>query len=277
MKIKTLNNNKIPSKMKLYRGLPYVVALSLFIGSPIDSMAKENTIVKNKVTTEWYNTSDPEGISHIEYEELDDFFPIEDRKLIAFTFDDGPGKYTERLVKTLNFYGAQATFFLVGANINNYSDAVVNTYCTGHEIAIHSYSHKSFTKMSINDIQDEIDKTKELLEEIDVVPSNLVRPPYGSINKNVEENIDSSFIIWSVDTRDWESRNKDKVKEEVLKGIKEGDIVLFHDIHESTVDAIEELLPELCEEYEFVSVSELFRRNSQKLEENKKYYKVNKQ
>lgn len=204
--------------------------------------------------------------------------PIEqqEKKLVAITFDDGPSKYTSELVDILTANGVNATFFLIGQNINNYSDSVVKCYKAGNEIGIHTYSHTSFTKMTIEQIQNELNETRSLLDGIDVDYSNIVRPPYGSINQNIQDNIDTSFILWSVDTRDWESRNKDSVIAEVKANITEGSIILFHDVYPSTIEAIKELLPELTNEYEFVTVSELFSQNDKSLDENQKYYKVKK-
>lgn len=200
----------------------------------------------------------------------------QEKKLVAITFDDGPSKYTSELVEILSINGVKATFFLIGSNINKYSDSVVKAYQAGNEIGIHTYSHTSFTKMSIEQIQNELAKTRTLLDGIDVDYSNIVRPPYGNINKNIQDSIDTSFILWSVDTRDWESRNKDAVIAEVKKNISEGSIILFHDVYPTTIQAIKEVLPELTKDYEFVTVSELFEQNDKTLDENQKYYKVKK-
>lgn len=199
-----------------------------------------------------------------------------EKKLVAITFDDGPSKYTSELVDILEDNEVNATFFVIGSNISKYKDSVVKAYKAGNEIGIHTYSHKSFTSMTISQIKKELDKTRGLLEKADVDYSNIVRPPYGNINKKIQNGIDTSFILWSVDTRDWESKDKDKIIKEVKNSISEGSIILFHDIYPTTIKAIKELLPELTEEYEFVTVSELFERNDMILEENQKYYKIKK-
>lgn len=200
----------------------------------------------------------------------------QEKKLVAITFDDGPSKYTSELVDILSANGVRATFFLIGSNINKYSDSVVKSYQAGNEIGIHTYSHTSFTKMTIEQIQNELAKTRTLLDGIDVDYSNIVRPPYGNINENIQGSIDTSFILWSVDTRDWESRNKDSIIAEVKKNISDGSIILFHDVYPTTIQAIKEMLPDLTDEYEFVTVSELFSQNDKTLDENQKYYKVKK-
>lgn len=201
---------------------------------------------------------------------------VKEKKLVAITFDDGPSKYTSELVDILEENEVNATFFVIGSNISKYKDSVVKAYKAGNEIGIHTYSHKSFTSMTISQIKKELNKTKILLEKADVDYSNIVRPPYGNINKKIQNGIDTSFILWSVDTRDWESKDKDKIIKEVKNSISEGSIILFHDIYPTTIKAIKELLPQLTEEYEFVTVSELFDRNDMILEENQKYYKIKK-
>lgn len=198
------------------------------------------------------------------------------KKLVALTFDDGPSRYTSELVKILEENDASATFFLIGSSIKNYPDAVKEAYLSGNEIAIHTYSHKYFTKMTIEQIIEEIEMTEQLINDLDVECADLVRPPYGSISKKIIENIDTSFILWNVDTRDWESRDKEAIKKEVEVAIKEGAIILFHDTYQCTIDAIKEILPAYSEEYEFVTVTELFERNQKKLEDNQKYYSLTK-
>lgn len=197
-----------------------------------------------------------------------------EKKLVAITFDDGPGIFTDRLLDILEENNAKATFFVTGTSVENYSNAVKRAYDLGNEIGIHGYTHTSFTELTIDKIQDEINKVSDLLTDLDITPSNLVRPPYGSIDNTIKENLDYSFILWYVDTRDWESLNKDAVKEQIRSNIEEGSIILMHDIHETTIDAVEEILPELIDEYEFVTVEELFKRNEQELEEHESYRKV---
>lgn len=247
------------------------------------STTDESTIETESASNNADNSSQEKVVSKEENiineeEQLTTSEPTEkqEKKLVAITFDDGPSKYTSELVDILTANGVKATFFLVGRNINNYSDSVVKSYQAGNEIGIHTYSHTSFTKMTIEEIKNELAQTQALLDGIDVDYSNIVRPPYGNINENIQGNIDTSFILWSVDTRDWESRNKDAVIAEVKANIAEGSIILFHDVYPSTIQAIKELLPELTDEYQFVTVSELFSQNDKSLEENQKYYKVKK-
>ena len=201
--------------------------------------------------------------------------PVEEieKKVVAITFDDGPSKYTMDLLNILEENDVEATFFVLGSNVKKYPETIEYAYNTGNEIGIHGYSHESFTKMSLEEVRNEILLTKQLIEE-NAVCSNFVRPPYGSINNNIMENIDATFILWNVDPEDWKLRDKEKIKKEIIDKLNDGDIILFHDLYKPTIDAIEELLPLLKDEYEFVTVSELFDIKEQECEKNKKYYKV---
>lgn len=201
---------------------------------------------------------------------------IDNRELVALTFDDGPGKYTNRLLDILKENGITATFFIVGSSIHKYPEVLIRMSNEGHDIGLHSYNHDNFSKMSIEEINNDLNKELEEFNNLGIVTNNFVRPPYGSINDDIKENLDYSFILWSVDTEDWKSRDKDKVISEVNEHIEPGAIILFHDVHESTVDAIEELLPELCKDYKFVTVSELYELNNIDMEQHKIYSKVKK-
>lgn len=199
---------------------------------------------------------------------------IDERKCVAITFDDGPGIYTDRLVDILKENDCKATFFVLGCNVKRYPDSVRHAYDFDNEIGIHGYTHKFYTDLGIEGTREEIVDTYNLLRENGIEPSQLVRPPGGKKDETIVNGLNYSFILWSVDTRDWESRNKDKIKKEILNNIEEGSIILLHDIHECSVDAVEEILPELTKEYRFVTVSELFDILDNDLETCTSYRKV---
>lgn len=295
IKMKIINKRKTKKWSKL---LPY---LSLYImcltsctsvtnanvsnnaDSTIESQAEEDVIVSLPISEieEQEETElnfqeeclDEPTTPNIQILEETEDEAVEERKLVALTFDDGPSKYTNELIEILNENDAHATFFLIGQNVSANSDAVINAYESGNEIAIHTYSHTSFTNMTIEEVLSEIDTTRSIIEELGVEPANLVRPPYGSINSELVENINASLILWNVDTEDWKSRDVESIKGEVYDAISEGDIILFHDAYPTTIEAIRELLPELSDEYEFVTVSELFNRQNVELENHVKYYR----
>ncbi len=194
------------------------------------------------------------------------------KKIVALTFDDGPGPYTSRLIDILNNNKAHATFFMLGKNLSIYKDAVKKAYDNQMEIGYHSYNHKNFKRQKLETIVEEFNESNETLKSITGDTFHLIRPPYGSINEKIKESLDASFILWNVDTEDWRHKNTDYLKDYVLEKAQDGNIILFHDIHKSSVDAIEKLLPYLyVEGYQVVTVSQLAKVTKTDLELHKSY------
>ncbi len=195
--------------------------------------------------------------------------PDKDVPVIAMTFDDGPfTKVTNRIVDVLLEYDAGATFFVVGSRIDMYSDTLERVFESGFEVASHTWSHKNLNKLSQEEILKEINDTQEKLNTYIPVGKVLLRPPYGNANEQVRAIAGTSLINWTLDSEDWKSKDADKVIERVLSTVKDGDIILMHDLYESTAEAVEYLVPELVARgYRIVSVSELFRLKGITLEE----------
>lgn len=195
-------------------------------------------------------------------------------KVVALTFDDGPSRYTNRVKEILNKYNAKATFFMLGANLNtNYSYTLKDLIKDGFEIGIHGYSHKMLNKLSKNKLDKEINYTRKLLEDITNTKINLVRPPYGSYNKNVINNYDGYYILWNIDPKDWKLLDANKVYESIINNVNDGDIILMHETYLSSVSALELIIPELQEMgYEIVTVSKLAELKNVTLENHKVYH-----
>lgn len=183
-------------------------------------------------------------------------------KYIALTFDDGPNpKTTPRILETLKEHDAKATFFMLGNQVDYYPDLAREVAEEGHEIGNHSKSHPLFTKMSFAKIKEQLDFTKAKIKEATGITPHLLRPPYGAFNEQVlkyaRENGDS-IILWSVDSLDWKNRNAVSVNKIVQNNVNPNGIVLMHDIHPTTADALPQLLTALEQEgYQFVTVSQL--------------------
>lgn len=211
--------------------------------------------------------------------DLDEFYSNEDgsvintsKKLVAITFDDGPGPYTNHLVDILKDNKARATFFMLGSNLENYRSTVLNVYNNGNEIGYHSYAHKNFKRQDLATIKEEFALSNEILKSITGTTFNLVRPPYGAINEEIKNALDATFILWNVDTEDWRHKDSEYLLNYVLEHINEGNIILFHDIHKTSVAAIEKILPVLyVEGYQLVTVSELAKHFGSELELHKAY------
>ena len=179
-----------------------------------------------------------------------------DYKLLAITFDDGPSAYTERLLDGLARLDAKATFFLVGQSIERRPDIPARMVAEGHEIANHSYSHPTLT---YSNVSYQLGKTNELLARYDGKRNHLVRAPYGSDAARSAYNAPAIWVALNVN--DYMRTDSYGMARDVMKVVKDGDIFLFHDTHSASVDAALIVIEELQKQgYEFVTVSELFRR-----------------
>lgn len=195
-----------------------------------------------------------------------------EKPMIALTFDDGPGNRTGELLEALEKYDAHATFFVLGQRIDNYPKEIKKMYEIGCEVANHSYSHENLSLVSKKVMEKELKKTNNKVKKLIGQKPALMRPPYGAISDTMRENSGMPMILWNVDTLDWKTRDAEKTVEHVMEHVKDGDIILMHDIHSETVDAVIEMLPKLQEEgYQLVTVSELAAAKEINLEFGKAY------
>ncbi|MDD4372009.1 MAG: polysaccharide deacetylase family protein [Anaerostipes sp.] len=190
------------------------------------------------------------------------------KPMIAFTFDDGPKKgNTTRVVKALEKYDYRATFFMLGLSAATYPDEVKTVLKSGNEVSGHSWNHPQLTKIGASGVASQISRMNHAISKITNSDVALVRPPYGAYNDMVRATIDTPLVLWSVDTLDWKTRNVDSTVNNILKHAKDGDIVLMHDIHIQTVEAVEKVLPQLKEKgYEVCTVSELLEAKKIKVQ-----------
>jgi len=181
------------------------------------------------------------------------------KPMVALTFDDGPyTPVTSKILKVLKKYDARATFFVVGSRVPQYEDMVKQAYEQGNEIATHTYNHTDLTKLTTKQMKAELKKSRDVIKDVIGCGYSNLRPPGGSINDNMRNNIKVPMIYWSVDTEDWKSRNTKSVLNE-CKVIQDGDIVLMHDLYPSTAEAAKKLVPRLIKQgYQLVTIDELF-------------------
>ncbi len=201
--------------------------------------------------------------------------------VIALSYDDGPSdQATPRILDLLEENNAKASFFVLGTRLPGREDIVRRAISLGCEIANHSYDHKILTRVSDKDLRFEVDKTNELIQEITGRECLLFRVPGGSY-KNIEKKINMPIILWSIDTNDWRVKAAgskpandperikavNKVVDSVLNNVRDGDIVLMHDLYSVTADASEKMIPELIKMgYRLVTVEELFEIKGKSLE-----------
>jgi peptidoglycan/xylan/chitin deacetylase (PgdA/CDA1 family) len=178
-------------------------------------------------------------------------------KCVALTFDDGPGPHTEALLDILDEHNAKATFFLIGKDVAKHPEIVRDELAKGHEIGNHTWSHQDLAKISPAAAERELHKGSEAIEKATGAAPTVMRPPYGTITESLKKAQTVPVALWSDDTLDWKTRDAKKTIK-AAESIKPGSIVLMHDIHKSTIDAMPKILEDLDSQgYHFVTVSDL--------------------
>lgn len=172
--------------------------------------------------------------------------------------DDGPSEYTVELSRGLNERGVQATFFLLGENMEGRRKMVEELVKDGHLIGNHSYHHVQLNKLSIEEATGEIEKTNRLIREWTGEAPVYIRPPYGAWSQELEKVVDMIPVFWNVDSLDWKLQNKEQVLSCLSGQVEEGDVILMHDGYRSSVDAAFALVDHLQKQgFVFVNVEEM--------------------
>ena len=187
------------------------------------------------------------------------YFEKKNRKVVALTFDDGPNSTTTtQALDTLSKYGIKATFFVLGKNVSGNEEILKRMKSDGHVIGNHSWSHPVLSKLSLDEAKKQITDTEDALTKVLGSSSKLMRPPYGAITDDIRNSLDLSFIMWDVDSLDWKSKNEASILTEIQREVKNGSIILMHDIHAETVNALPKVIDYLKGQgYDFVTVPDL--------------------
>jgi peptidoglycan/xylan/chitin deacetylase (PgdA/CDA1 family) len=186
-----------------------------------------------------------------------------DGPCIAMTFDDGPSAtLTPKLLDLLAAHHIKATFFVIGENVAEHPEIVERAAREGHEIGNHSWSHPNFGKMSDQGVRSQLQRTDDAIKNATGKRPTLMRPPYGSITDREKHWIHDEFgyqiILWDVDPYDWRRPGPAVVRNRILKETQPGSIVLSHDIHPGTIEAMPSTFDALeAKGFKFVTVSEL--------------------
>lgn len=199
-----------------------------------------------------------------------------EKPMVALSFDDGPySKVTDRILDTLAQYGAHATFFVVGDRVANYASTLRRAVAEGHEIGIHTWDHSNLTSLNKADIRRQIQATYQVVLDTAGYQCAVVRPPGGCCSQRVRDVVGAEGLYlanWSVDSQDWRSRDAQCVYEEIMSAVKDGAIILCHDLYPSTAEAMERVVPDLMAQgYQIVSVSELLHYKQGTAEAGKLY------
>ena len=196
--------------------------------------------------------------------------PDKESKMVALTFDDGPGDHTDELLDIL-----KATFFMLGENVAaKGADVIPRMIELGCELGNHSYDHPNLMELDGEGIQDQFNRTDQEIAKISGGPTaTLARTPFGAQDDSVTSYIEKPCIYWSLDTLDWQTKDVDSNISAVLDHVSDGEIILMHDIWPTTVESCATIIPALIEEgYQLVTVSELAAAKGVAMENGVTYY-----
>ena len=198
--------------------------------------------------------------------------------IIALSFDDGPSNHTERILDVLEKHGGRATFFVLGYRVEPRRNTIIRALDMGNEIVGHTWGHPDLTQLSDADIMWELQATSEVIEAVTGYSPNFFRPPFGRTNGNVRrisEELGYAIVNWTLDTVDWRDRNPDIIYETIMSQVEDGAVILLHDIHLTTAQAMERVIPSLVEQgFQLVTVSEVLEYVYGELEPGMIYGKI---
>lgn len=184
------------------------------------------------------------------------------KQRVALTFDDGPHpENTQKILELLDEYGAKATFFQIGKLVDEYPAITKDVFTKGHEIASHTWNHPDLSILEDHLVEEEISTTQRVIKTVIGEAPTHFRPPYGYTNPSVKEiarGFGETEVLWTIDTLDWKSRDPEAILQIVKEKVCDKSIILMHDIHPTTVEAVELVLQFLqYEGYEMVTLREL--------------------
>jgi peptidoglycan-N-acetylglucosamine deacetylase len=226
-----------------------------------DSLKEQQVEVERLLPLHEHKAS---GANEVDFQQLAqtttaDSALLKTQKVVALTFDDGPHSvHTDRILRILADYNIRATFFMLGSMVEKHPNVAQAVVAQGHQIGNHSWNHKNFQKLTIEQVQNDLKKTSAKIVEVTSVSPTIYRPPYGSTNAAIRNATALEEVLWSVDTLDWKTRDPQKILNEVKRQVHPNANILLHDIHETSADAVRPIVKFLLKEgYVFVTVDEL--------------------
>lgn len=201
------------------------------------------------------------GVKDYYFNEEGSYDPSKKRPMIALTFDDGPGEYTETLLDTVEKYNIHVTFFMLGQNVEGRESTIQRMVKLGCEIGNHTWDHQELPNMDLDSALQEFQKTDDALVKACGQAPTVCRAPYGAITDEQISAVGKPFFMWSTDSLDWKLMDADADYNQIMNdsSLGDGSVILMHDIHEPSVKcATEKLIPALIDQgYKLVTVSEL--------------------
>lgn len=245
----------------------YIEFYKYFYDTGIYTTSRDNFIVDID-----NNSIERTTISVFDYDIITNKKVDSNDKLVSLTFDDGPNYNTNKILEVLNKYNVKATFFVLGSKISGNEYILEKEYTSGMEIGNHTFNHLLLTKYKDDVITREIEDTSNKVFEITGGYPKLLRPSYGAYNDRIKKISNMPIILWDIDTLDWKYHNSKRIANKVINNVKDGDIILMHDIYSATGNSLNIIIPELLSRgYTFVTIPELFYYKGITLEEGKVY------
>ncbi|MBQ4583547.1 MAG: polysaccharide deacetylase family protein [Bacilli bacterium] len=209
-----------------------------------------------------------------EYENENGFHYDKNKTTIAITFDDGPsGEKTKVILQSLIDNKMHSTFFMVGNKMSYQSNIITDIINSGNEIGSHTYSHINMKRVNVKKVTEELTKTNDIFNSITGQNIKLVRPPYGAYKKALIKDYPYSFVLWNIDTNDWRYHNVEYLTNYILDNALDGNVILMHDSYNTSVEAIQKVLPILyAKDIQVVTISELAAIKGYTLEDGVVYH-----
>lgn len=210
--------------------------------------------------------------------ETRDLSKFQDKKLIAFTFDDGPSETnTNYLLDNLDKYDAKVTFFVLGSRVESNKEIIKRAYLEGNDIGSHTYNHRNLNLLSDTALMEELKKANDAIKEAIGKTPTLLRPPYGNLTDHGKELANMNIVLWNVDPLDWKYKDKNRVANEIIEHAHDGAIVLVHDIYKSSVEGALLAMEELQKQgYAFVTITEMAKLRGITLDTETSYFSMKK-
>jgi len=263
-------------RVLMYMLLFLTISSFVFVNSSCRAVEEINVIEKISYSELIAYTSLKHSSIIIEPEDpcaLRDLNDLGGKKLIAFTFDDGPNNPTTlKLLENLEKYDARVTFFVVGSRINNHKESLIKAYETCNQIGNHTYSHYNLVKKNSEVVSSEINKTNESIYNVIGEYPVIMRPPYGSTSDRVKQLVNLPTISWNIDTLDWKYRDAERIANTIINNAEDGAVILLHDLYSTSVDGALLAMEQLKDEYAFVTIEEMAAIKGVELDKLKTYY-----
>ena len=255
-----IKNNLVKENINIHYLDNYINKLPFFIDNDLNIYINSNnkTIRKNYSNIDYkIDLNIKNNYAKVNSYKINNKVLDINKKYVALTFDDGPSIYTKEIIDTLKKHEVSATFFILGNKVKPYQELLNESLSNGNILGNHSYNHKWLIKLNEDELNNQIIKTNEEIKLYTGFTPTLLRPTYGSVNNKVKH-LNMDIVLWTVDTMDWKYRNVSTIVSRATKKLKDGDIILMHDIYKTSALAVDKIITEIKKQgFELVTIPEL--------------------